>query len=119
MQQVVITNQTRGTCVANAAEQASTFWSRGRGLLGRSHLAPDGGLVIVPCSNIHMLGMRFAIDVVFLDRSGHVLKLVPDCRPWRPFAGALRAYTTLELPVGAITASRTEVGDLVVVEPGR
>ena len=48
---------------------------RTKGLLGRAGMADDEGLWI-PTSSIHMFGMRFAIDVVYADREGRVLKLV-------------------------------------------
>jgi len=56
-----------------------------RALLGRSGLADDEGLWI-PTSSIHMFGMRFAIDVIYADRDGRVLKLVRGIRPWRASA---------------------------------
>lgn len=116
MEHVLIRNTTKDSTLATAAEQATTFWQRGRGLLGRKELPAGSGLVIAPCSNIHMFWMQFALDVVFLDREGRVLKLYPALQPWRPYAGARGARTTLELPVGAIAASNTTVGDLVALE---
>ncbi|MBA3944680.1 MAG: DUF192 domain-containing protein [Herpetosiphonaceae bacterium] len=116
MERVAIRNMTKQTTVASAAERATSFLSRGRGLLGRKGLPIGGGLVIVPCANIHMIGMQFALDVIFLDRAGRVVKLYPDLRPWRPYAGARKAHTTLELPVGAIRESATTLGDLLMIE---
>ena len=46
---------------------ARSFLQRARGLLGRAPLAADEALLIRPCSSIHTFGMRFAIDVVFID----------------------------------------------------
>ena len=58
-----------------AGRACNALLTRRKGLLGRSGLADDEGLWI-PTSSIHMFGMRFAIDVVYADREGRVLKLV-------------------------------------------
>ena len=62
--------------------------SRRRGLLGRSGM--EGALVLAPCRWIHTIGMRFPIDVAFLDRDGTVLDVVtmPPGRVGRPRLGA-------------------------------
>jgi uncharacterized membrane protein (UPF0127 family) len=64
---------------------------------------------------IHTLFMRFAIDVVFLDRDYVVIKVVENVRPWR-FAGARRAKAVLELPTGS-AARRLRVGERLVIVP--
>ena len=60
--------------VLAAAELATERATKRRGLLGRS--ACDGALVIDRCRWIHTIGMKFAIDVAYLDENGHVLKTV-------------------------------------------
>jgi uncharacterized membrane protein (UPF0127 family) len=81
------------------AQVADSFWSRGRGLLGRSALAPQQGLLIRPCSSVHTFFMRFAIDVVYLDREWRVTKVAADLKPWRLSWGR-GANMVLELPAG-------------------
>ncbi|HWM73884.1 MAG TPA: DUF192 domain-containing protein, partial [Nocardioides sp.] len=61
--------------------------------------------------SIHMFFMRFAIDAVFVAADGRVTKVVPDLRPWRVVWWARGARDCLELPVGAVGNSRTQVGD--------
>jgi uncharacterized membrane protein (UPF0127 family) len=78
---------------------AARFADRGRGLLGRSSLDLDEGLLIVPCSSIHTMFMRFPLDAVFFDRDGVVTKLAVHLRPWR-FAWGGRAHACLELASG-------------------
>lgn len=78
---------------------ADSFLLRLVGLLGRRALAPEQALLIVPCNNVHTFFMRFAIDVVFLDREGVVLSVVPALLPWR-VAAAWRAHACLELAAG-------------------
>ena len=111
MQHYHIVNLSRNTMVAQRAERAHTFAARLRGLMFRSHLAPGSGLVIEPNNNVHKFWMRFAIDVVFVDRADRVVGLVPAMPPNRPYAGARCARRTIELPAGTITASATHLGD--------
>lgn len=88
---------------------ASTFLQRLVGLLGRRAMAADEGLLITPCNNIHTFFMRFAIDVVFLDREGRIVAITPQLRPWR-IAAARAAHACLELPGGAAQRFGLAVG---------
>lgn len=89
--------------------------ARMRGLLGRDGLEPGGGMLLTPESSVHMLFMRFAIDVVFLDRDRKVVGVRHELRPWRA-AGARGAYASLELPAGAAAEAGIEEGDVLVLE---
>jgi uncharacterized membrane protein (UPF0127 family) len=55
-------------------EQARSLAERSRGLLGRDGIST--GLVLRPASSVHTLGMRFAIYVAYVDKSGKVLAVV-------------------------------------------
>jgi uncharacterized protein len=85
--------------VCDSCAVADTMWTRLRGLMGRGELEPGEGLLLRPSGSIHTCFMRFAIDVVFLDRELRVLAMSPAVRPWR-----LRlqrgARAVLELPAG-------------------
>lgn len=107
---VVIENQTRGTTLAQEADIADTSATRRRGLLGRSSLAPGEGLWIVPCQGVHCWGMRFPIDVVYIDRDRKVKKLRRAMQPWG-LSFCVTAHSVLELPAGVIDQTRTERGD--------
>lgn len=78
---------------------AETALTRLRGLLGRSRLRAEEGLLIRPTSAIHTCFMRFPIDVVFLDRQLVVVGVVTHLRPWR-FAARRGAKAVLELAAG-------------------
>ena len=53
--------------------------ARGRGLLGTDGIV--GALWITRCPSVHMVGMRYPIDVAMVDRDGVVLQ-VTTLRPW-------------------------------------
>ena len=78
---------------------ADSAWPRMKGLLGRSGLDEDEGILLEPASSIHMFFMRFAIDAVFLDRELTVLKIAPALKPWR-MASKRGSRSVLELPAG-------------------
>ena len=99
-----------GVVVCDSCGIAATFRTRLRGLLGRRGLGPGEGLLIRPTNSIHTFFMRFAIDVVFLDRGGVVVKLVSNLRPWR-VAFATRGRDALELGAGEAAARGIRLGD--------
>lgn len=76
---------------------AASFWQRAAGLFLYPQCEADGGLWLRPCRAIHTVGLGRAIDVVFLDRQGRVLKTVQALRPYR-LAWCWRAYSVVELP---------------------
>ena len=84
-------------------------------MLKHSRLAPGEGLWIAPCEAVHSFGMKFAIDVVYLDRKKRVRKLRKEMVP-RRLSACLTAHSVLELPVGMIESSRTEPGDQLEFE---
>jgi uncharacterized protein len=75
--------------------RAERFVDRLGGLLARPRLAAGEALLLRPCNSVHTCFMPYAIDVVFLDRQGRVLRTVVALRPWRAaFHG--RAHKVLE-----------------------
>ncbi len=78
---------------------ADSFLARLGGLLARPRLRNGEALVLAPCSSVHTLFMRYAIDVVFIDKHGRVMKLVEHLQPWRA-ASCWRAHAAVELAAG-------------------
>ena len=113
-----IVNERTGRVLASAIEVAATSEARRRGLLGRDSLDPSVGMIIAPCWSIHTFFMRFVIDAVFVDPTGHVVKISPDLKPWR-IAVAFGAYAVIELNGGASRRSDVHVGDRLSLRPAR
>lgn len=67
-------------------------------------------MLLQPAPSIHTAFMRFPIDVVFMDRTFRVLKIVERMKPWRA-ASAHRAWAVLEMAAGEVARCGTEVGD--------
>jgi uncharacterized protein len=116
---VYVYNKTRETFVATSATVADTYTSRLVGLLGRTRrwARPGQGLWIVPSYGVHTIGMLFSIDLVFLDRTGHVVHIEEHVRPFRISKVILKADSVLELPPHTVFRTRTHVGDLLEIGP--
>jgi len=97
-----------GGHVLASAERADDRRSRARGLLGRTTL--EGALVLSKCRSVHTIGMRFAIDVAYLDADGVVLKVVkmPRNRIGMPVR---KAITVVEAKAGSFERWGLKVGD--------
>lgn len=119
MQHTLIRNSTRGTVVADRAEVARSFLARGKGLMGRPSLPEGYALIIYPEFSIHMLFMRIPLDILFVDAQHTVIGLRESLPPWAPYAGVSprRGRYVVELPVGAVRASSTQLGDVLEVTP--
>ncbi|HZQ54662.1 MAG TPA: DUF192 domain-containing protein [Bryobacteraceae bacterium] len=107
---LAVRNETRDTILGHAIRIADRASTRRKGLLGRSKLDPGEGLWIVPCQGIHTWGMKFPIDVLYLDRKKTVRKLRRALRPWR-VSICLWAHSVLELPAGMLDRTGTVKGD--------
>lgn len=66
---------------------------------------------------IHTFGMRFPIDVVYLNSQTQVLRLYRRLAPCRFAALSIRAKSVLELPEGTLEQTHTEVGDQLEFRP--
>lgn len=78
---------------------ARGYNERRRGLAGLDELPRGHALHILRCPTVHTVGMRFALDLVWLDGDGAVVRVDRDVRPWR-VKGCRRARTVVEVAAG-------------------
>jgi hypothetical protein len=114
---IEVRNATRQSVLGGRVAVARTHWSRLRGMLGRPEPEPGEGLLIVPCRGVHMYGMKYPLDVVFLDQEGGVVDVRPDLQPGTRTGFIKGSHYALEIPAGTIAASGTRVGDKLVWQP--
>jgi uncharacterized protein len=107
---VSVLNQTRDTIVATAADVADTSAKRRTGLLKREKLERGEGLWISPCESVHTFFMKFAIDLVYLDKKKRVRKVRHAVPPWR-LSVCWTAHSVLELPAGTAAKTGTQRRD--------
>jgi len=106
-----VINRTRRQMLVEKGTVAARPWARLRGLLGRAGLGKGEGLLLDGTIGIHTVGMRFAIDVLFLDKDGRVLYLIHALKPFRFSPIVKRSAMVLELAVGILRATKTQIGD--------
>ena len=94
-------------------EVADSFGERLRGLIGRDGI--EGALYLRPAKSVHTIGMRFPIDVAFVDKDMVVLRIVTMSR-WRLGRPVLRAHGVIEAESGAFGHWNLKVGDKLDVK---
>lgn len=78
---------------------AASYRARSKGLLGQDGI--DGALMITPCGSVHTFGMRFTIDVAYLDRKFNVVA-VHTMKPGRLGMVRLQSRHVLESEAGSM-----------------
>ncbi len=96
------------------AMNANRYFLRLRGLLGRE-LHKDEGLILTPCSSIHTFGMAYAIDAVYLDKAGYVLRVDEALPQGKAWPGQRGARSVLELQAGTASTKGIHKGDRLEV----
>jgi uncharacterized membrane protein (UPF0127 family) len=114
-------NQTQGTLLCARLSTTRGSLQRMRGLLNRAALENDEGLLfgagpIFPLMWMHTFFMRFAIDIVFLDRNNRIIKIDHALAPWRLSSLVLGAAQAIELAAGAAQRAQATLNDKIVIE---
>lgn len=107
----LVRNLSRDSTVAERCRIAQGLVQRVLGLHLLPRLEAGQGLLLPGATTIDTTFMGYAIDLVFLDRSRRVRRVVHDMRPWRMVLRAHGGHDCLELPAGAAARSQTQVGD--------
>ncbi len=113
MKKITISNNNR--IITCNAETANTFFSRFRGLMFRKSIADDYALHITPCNQIHMLNMKFAIDVVYLNNSGEVIKIDVNIQPGKICKSVRDAGSVIELKCFSAEKLGISEGDIITI----
>ena len=111
---MILVNATKKSVLSDHCHFADSVFKRMIGLLNRKTLSQGEGLLLDRCYGIHTIGMRFPIDVLFLDKELRVMRAISALPPFRTCVVKYAVYV-LELPVGVIQSSHTEPGDQIQV----
>lgn len=111
----VLKNLTTNQTLVPHLDVAKTFWSRGKGLLGRASLPAQEALWIHRCNSIHTFFMKFSIDCVFVDKNLQVKAIYKEIPPGRLIAPVWGASSVIEMAAGSATSMKISVGDQLYV----
>lgn len=114
---VKVQNASNGAVLGTRVRVADRMLARLQGFLGHAEPLEGEGLLLRPCHGVHMFGMRYALDVVFLTRDGRIVRTCERLAPGRAVPWVRGAHEALELPAGTVRATATRVGDRVDVSP--
>jgi len=111
-------NKTRDSFLALNIARADTHLKRLKGLLGTLRLNSDEGIWVTPSQGVHTIGLRFAIDLVYLNSNHSVIELVESIGTFRIGPLRMNCDSVLELPARAIYHSHTQIhDDLLICSP--
>jgi hypothetical protein len=110
---VGLRNEGRDTELGSKIRVADSWWPRLRGMIGHPPPAEGEGLLLAPCSGVHMHWMKYALDILFLDGEDRVVAVYDELRPWRFSKTHKDAVCAVELPVGTLRRTGTRIGDRV------
>lgn len=106
-------NSSNNTLIADRVKMADNIVTRTFGLIPRKSLEIGEGLIIKPCYSIHTFFMRIAIDVIFIKKSGEIVGLYSNVKPYRILPIHFSSHYVLELPSGEILAKKIKKGDII------
>lgn len=106
----MLKNITTGEILADKLEHANTPTKAAQGLLGRSRIEDNYGIIIYHCHSIHTCYMKFPIDVVFLDIHKQVIFIVKNMGPWKYTGYVQDSQYAIESKVNGF-ANRVNIGD--------
>ena len=103
--------------VASRTEVARGVLNRAVGLL-KYRTMPEGLALIFPgCHSVHTVGMRFPIDLIFVDRAWTVVYTEPEVKPGRLIFPVRRAWGVVEAAAGTIRKIGLTAGDRLSFSP--
>lgn len=112
---VRIEKRPTGELVAGEVWAAMAWRERLRGLLGKDSLLDGQGLWLVPCWSVHTFGMRFPIDILFMDKANKVLALHENVSFSRIVIGPWHTHSTVELKAGTSEKLAIKKGDILAM----
>ena len=105
----MIKNRTRKTVISKRHCRKAAF-GKVKGLIGEK--TPEA-IVFKTRFGIHTFLLQFPIDVIILDKNARIVAIKRNMKPNRVFFWNIRFDKVIELPVGGLEKSKTQIGDFV------
>lgn len=90
---------------------ADTPFQRIKGLMFKKSI--NKALLIKPCNSIHTFFMKVAIDILYIDKNGKIIKIAKNMKPWRVGPLVFGCYSVVELPKNSIDKHNIKLNDIV------
>lgn len=105
-----------GTVVATKVEFADTLFRQMKGLMFRRSIPKDYAMIFdvrrERYVDIHMMFVKFPLDVVYLNRDRRIIDIKPALKPWVGFAlPKSPAQYVIELPAGSVERAALKIGE--------
>ena len=97
--------------ITDNAQRADNFFTRFKGLMFVKEIEDNYALHITPCNQIHMLNMRFALDVIYLDQNGRIVKVDENVQPGKICKTVRNAKSVIEMKASAAAKLGINQGD--------
>jgi len=107
---MTVWDRSNNRLIAHNVHVASHFFQRLRGLIGTGGLGEGEGLCIPQCQGVHTFGMKYPLDIIYLNRLGEVVSLVSGLLPNRLGPVNFNSSCVLELASGFILAKNVSKG---------
>ena len=104
-----------GQCISSLMTIPESFYQRAKGLLGKKYIDKRESMLFYNCSSIHMFGMKFPIDIAYLDNDMRILKLVKNVKPWK-LSSCKGANHTIEFSLGIIKEYQLQIGEQLIIK---
>lgn len=119
MNQAILIVERTGKLLASKVVSADTWLKRLKGLLGSDQLPSRTALWLLPCKGIHTIGMKYAIDVLFIDRKNRVKKVSINLPPYRICRAGKGTHSVIELPAGSVQQAEIKRGDKILIQTSK
>ncbi len=113
---VKVINKRSDKVIGSKIVYANRMYTRFIGLLGRTELNINEGVFLTPCNSVHMMFMKFPIDLLFLDRKNKIIHIVENIRPWQISRIVFKAQSVLEIATGKAKEFDCQIGDQLSIE---
>lgn len=112
MKRYKILNSSNNTILLEDASLADSYFTRLKGLLGKSNIKDDEGLIIKPCNSVHTIGMNFSIDIAFVDKNNIIIHIIKDMVPGKLSSIVRKSFYVIEAKGGSFEG-KVNIGDQV------
>lgn len=108
-------NVTKQSFINLGVTVAGTPLARLRGLIGKGRMRSDEAVWVIPSHGVHTIGLRFPIDVIYLDAQMRVVHAIENLGTLRIPPVLWNCASVLQLPVRSIFDSGTQVSDQLLI----